>query len=205
MNQKQKDEMNKRQKERVAQRKINGLCIRCGKNSPKKGFSCEICNKKRRNKRKENNDSGLCSYCGKDKPVIGTKGCERCNEIYSNARKRYLSDPTKKKKARKTTIKWLKNNPANRREIAKKHYHKLKEIIFNHYGRKCVCCGESFEFLTLDHINNDGNEQRKKFKRSTYWQYRDIIDAGFPNDLQPLCWNCNLAKYLYGECPHRKE
>ncbi len=41
---------------------------------------------------------------------------------------------------------------------------KLKQECFNAYGgNKCACCKiiKRTEFLTLDHINNDGAEERR--------------------------------------------
>ena len=31
-----------------------------------------------------------------------------------------------------------------------------------------------------------------------------IIENNFPKGFQILCHNCNVAKGLYGECPHEK-
>lgn len=77
---------------------------------------------------------------------------------------------------------------------------KKKEIVYNHYGNMCSCCGETERlFLSIDHINNDGYQNRKKGINL----YIDIIDRGFPNDLQILCMNCNTGKARNnGICPH---
>jgi hypothetical protein len=81
----------------------------------------------------------------------------------------------------------------------------VKTICFNHYGRICRCCGlesESMIFLTLDHINNDGNEHRK-MNRSNF--YRWVIKNNFPDNLETSCWNCNIAKHINGGiCPHKE-
>lgn len=80
---------------------------------------------------------------------------------------------------------------------------RLKSQVFEHYGGKCSCCDESqFEFLSIDHINNDGCKHRKKIKKSGTHFYKWIIDNNYPNDLQILCLNCNLSKGFYGYCPH---
>ena len=90
----------------------------------------------------------------------------------------------------------------------KKYRNKIKEIVLNHYGHKCDCCGEDrTEFLILSHIDNDGAKQRKDlFGTNTGGRtfYRWLIKNNFPNDirLQILCWNCNSAMALYGYCPH---
>lgn len=86
---------------------------------------------------------------------------------------------------------------------------KQKVIVFDHYGRECACCGESMlELLTLDHVNNDGAEQRREWRKEKNTAgggrnfYRWVIKMGFPADLQVLCMNCNAAKHWYGVCPH---
>jgi hypothetical protein len=83
----------------------------------------------------------------------------------------------------------------------------LKRIIVNHYGGKCACCGISeICFLSIDHINNDGYKSKgnRKNRVSGYLFYKDIIKRGFPNDLQILCFNCNVAKqHNGGVCPHK--
>lgn len=81
-----------------------------------------------------------------------------------------------------------------------------KQIVLNHYGRACVCCGEdTFEFLTLDHKNNDGAEHRRQIAPNGIKDgsvYRWLIKNGFPPIVQTMCMNCNWAKGKYGECPH---
>lgn len=83
----------------------------------------------------------------------------------------------------------------------------LKLVVLNHYGGKCACCGiDDFRFLTVDHKNNDGrHDPRKKGHAGMEW-YKTIIRAGFPKDLQVLCWNCNMGKEKFGsgeKCPHK--
>lgn len=83
-----------------------------------------------------------------------------------------------------------------RREEAKKQ-------TFNHYGWKCICCGEiEVAFLTIDHINNDGAEHRRKVGPHLYeW----LVRNNFPESFQTLCRNCNWAKHTLGVCPHKKK
>lgn len=83
---------------------------------------------------------------------------------------------------------------------------KIKSIVIQNYGSKCSCknCPEiKVEFLTIDHINNDGFKHRKKI-RGIYSRYLDIIKRKFPKEYQLLCHNCNWAKTALGECPHNK-
>ena len=88
--------------------------------------------------------------------------------------------------------------------------------VYNHYSNydiKCNCCGErQMEFLSIDHVNNDGAEHRRTAKNShghltgnhiIYW----LIQNNYPPGFQILCMNCNHAKGKDPEhlCPHQKE
>jgi hypothetical protein len=84
----------------------------------------------------------------------------------------------------------------------------IKQAVMSYYSNgtpKCNCCGEScIDFLTIDHINNDGNKHRARYPAA-----RSIckwLKANkFPGGFQVLCFNCNLGKRKYGYCPHLKE
>lgn len=94
-------------------------------------------------------------------------------------------------------------NKEQRNTAAKRHYYKLKEIVFNGYGAKCACCEEdNLGFLTLDHKNDDGADHRRKIGMGHIF-YRWIIDHNFPSSIQVLCYNCNAGRYHNGGvCPH---
>ena len=71
----------------------------------------------------------------------------------------------------------------------------------------CKCCGESTpEFMTLDHINNDGylDKNPNGAKKSGKELYVLVKKQGFPSKYQTLCHNCNFAKKLEGGCPHQR-
>jgi hypothetical protein len=80
-----------------------------------------------------------------------------------------------------------------------------KEEVIIHYGKICQCCGESKkEFLCIDHINGGGNKHRKEIEsRGSYSMYQWLKKNNFPNGFQVLCHNCNMAKGIYGICPHQ--
>lgn len=80
--------------------------------------------------------------------------------------------------------------------------------VINHYSKglsECDCCGEKeIKFLVLDHIDGEGNAHRRKEKiASGRGTIEWIIKNNFPPMFQILCQNCNLAKAIYGECPHK--
>jgi len=84
---------------------------------------------------------------------------------------------------------------------------RLKKLIFEAYGNKCQCCGEAeLEFLTIDHINNDGAAHRRTLKRGGGDLYRWLRDNDFPSEFQILCCNCNWSKRLGGGvCIHKRK
>lgn len=96
-----------------------------------------------------------------------------------------------------------------RKQAADRYRVKTTQTVFDHYGWLCACCGESNRmFLTIDHINNDGYVLKelaeKRYRLGGTGFYKHIIDNGFPEDLQTLCYNCNFGKNRNkGTCPHK--
>lgn len=80
---------------------------------------------------------------------------------------------------------------------------RLKLKMFAALGQRCNCCGEVHpDFLSLDHINNDGAKHREQYNEQQI--YREAERQGWPKDrYQVLCMNCNFAKGHFGECPHK--
>lgn len=82
---------------------------------------------------------------------------------------------------------------------------KIRLMVLEHYGRACACCQEArIEFLTIDHMANNGHRHRKEEPgaRSIYkWLVRNKFPLGF----RTLCFNCNQARAIYGQCPHSQE
>lgn len=86
---------------------------------------------------------------------------------------------------------------------------RLREELLLHYSGgdyiHCVCCGETrWEFMSLDHINGDGQKERESYSSAnTYWA--SFRKRGFPPGYRTLCHNCNLAHGFFGYCPHERE
>lgn len=94
------------------------------------------------------------------------------------------------------------------REYTKEYQRKLRLQVLTAYSNgplACVCCGESHhEFLSLDHVFNDGAQERKHTGQLKLF-YR-LRRQKFPKGrYQTLCMNCNHAKAKYGCCPHQKD
>lgn len=70
---------------------------------------------------------------------------------------------------------------------------KEKLRLFEMYGKSCARCGfDDMRALSLDHINNDGNEQRRKLGERGV--YRDAKKDLQPDKYQILCMNCQFIK-----------
>lgn len=74
----------------------------------------------------------------------------------------------------------------------------IKKQVIENYGGCCATCKENQpEFLVIDHINNDGAEDRRNRGLFGLKMYRWLIKNGCPIDeYQLLCSNCNWKKQL---------
>jgi len=84
----------------------------------------------------------------------------------------------------------------------------LRKEVFEAYGNKCVCCGiTQLLFLTIDHIEGNGNAHRKSINRSSgAGFYSWLKQNGYPPQFQILCFNCNMGRERNkGICPHSSE
>jgi hypothetical protein len=169
---------------------------------------------------------GLCGFCG-EAELISSSECERCQ---AERRERQRKEYVEHNKLEMHRNRWRKreklglcprcglDKPAECRKTCegclnkqRKYTKKLKDQVYAKYGGYvCACCGEDIvEFLTLDHVNNDGRKHREALggvsKGSGKSLYKWIIDHDFPAMFQILCCNCNYGKKLNkGVCPHRK-
>lgn len=149
---------------------------------------------------------GRCVTCGTaEYPItVGTTVCVRCAEKV----RQWKKDPANREKVRAWGRQWREKNRERSRELAAKYNREAKLDIMAHYGGSCVCCGETIvEFLTLDHINGDGGQDRKQARvgHGGYRHYRKLLQEPPRADLQILCVNCHHAKTFTGSCPHAKQ
>jgi len=86
------------------------------------------------------------------------------------------------------------------------YYYRLRhETILVYGGYRCACCGESEPmFLTLDHVNNDGNRHRRAIGSfSSPKMFAWLRARNYPPGFQVLCSNCNHGRHRNGgTCPH---
>jgi len=123
---------------------------------------------------------------------------------------------------------WMQRNPESGQKARTKYYYKyrdkelesdrrelrrIRQQFVNEYGKVCACCGESnIEFLTLDHVNGDGEAHRKfidptpKRGANSREVLRRLRREGWPKEgYRILCYNCNFSRGFYGYCPHKEK
>ncbi len=120
---------------------------------------------------------------------------------------------------RRDARRWRKNNPEkvkldsinqteNKKIWATNMVSQLKFQVIEKYSNnefRCQCCGENtYDFLTVEHINNDGHEDSKKFRSSRNW-YFNLLDNDLYDKITIACWNCNCGRNIRPDkiCPHR--
>jgi predicted restriction endonuclease len=79
---------------------------------------------------------------------------------------------------------------------SKKRRDQIRSEVLEAYGAKCAYCGYNSDprALDLDHVNNDGNVERKSLRAFSLNEY--VRRNNFPDTYQLLCRNCNWIKYL---------
>lgn len=138
-----------------------------------------------------------CSKCGIEKDVSGfyrgngrlglRSQCMTCEIEYSAMDK--------------------KRNPEKYLAKARRVNKKRREAVLLGLGGdnpKCKCCGENEKrFLCVDHIKNNGADERRKYGSAIYLE---VKKKGFPKgEYQLLCHNCNMARAFYKVCPHQNK
>ena len=122
-------------------------------------------------------NSKICKSCHYSKGMIWR--CENRNRVNKSASKHYHKDPSKHNKA------------------VHKARAKVRLDMIVEYGGECKNCEISdIDVLEIDHINNNGAEDRRN-NLYGYNLYRHLKKIGYPKDkYQLLCKNCNWKKHL---------
>lgn len=149
-----------------------------------------------------------CKECKKS--YVAERYKQRCRERKCYYCGRSLADSDKRLcavcKASRREV-WLRKFREPQKARSKQRRFEIKSAAFAAYGGAvCRCCGETtMEFLSIDHINNNGAAHRKTLSKSYQCGggfYRWLRDHGYPPGYQVLCFNCNFAKGHFGYCPH---
>ena len=145
---------------------------------------------------------GVRNECKECKNKINGKYIrENKDKINAYNRKRYnidieLSRKYNREKGRK--------NKEQRDKYGLNYRQLINKKLLELYNNKCCCCGETEpKFLSLDHINNNGNKERKTMTNQTI-KVRILKGILSKKYYQILCHNCNQGRYLNGGmCPHK--
>jgi len=204
---------NKRQQNLKAERIAHGICFRCGKNKTA-AQQCESCYLKHseravkwrinnpKYKRATHNKSSknlVWWLTDNDYPEGFQILCWNCN--MGKARNGGICP-------HKSQSKWLYGETPVvncKKYYNRKYDREVFQTATEQYGGSyCKCCGEdNVFFLSLDHINNDGAEQRRSISKTgknlAWW----LQKRNWPSGFQILCFNCNCGRARNNTiCPH---
>jgi hypothetical protein len=132
-----------------------------------------------------------------DRDDSPTKFCPQCKLEKPNAEFYLRAD-------HRRSHSWCKrcNNDDRKARFRQDRY----DALFHYSGGdiRCVCCGErTIEFLGLDHVNDDGAEHRRAVGGGGRPFYTWLRKTAYTYDaLAVMCHNCNMARAMYGQCPH---
>jgi len=132
--------------------------------------------------RQERNAAGLCAYCGLQPKVADRIGCVDCGKGHSEENSAFSKlRPDRTALYRKRT----------------------RKLVIKKYGGRCACCGiTEILFLTIDHKDGDGAKDRQRWGGGAAW-YMELLRIDLRDDLQVLCYNCNMGREVNGGiCPH---
>jgi predicted nucleic acid-binding Zn ribbon protein len=180
-------------------------------------MQCVVCGKEFQEGKSHKNRQKYCSrrcgsknYYEKHKEKLRKYALNRYHNkmkndpLYKIERKKYCKEIWKKIKLSPKLLNEKREN--ERKKIAKVRLECL--IYYGGNPPKCSCCREEIiEFLTIDHVNGGGNEERKKLgiKGGGFPFYLWLKKNNFPKGYQVLCMNCNWGRRMNNEvCPHVK-
>jgi hypothetical protein len=130
--------------------------------------------------------------------------CRECGELPSDGRlrsKTYCASCSREREIRRLAIPGKYESDL---DSYARWRRKLKLDAVVAYGGVCACCAEgNIEFLCIDHVNGDGASHRRSIGgKSGHAFYLWLRRNGYPKGMRVLCYNCNMALWLYGACPH---
>jgi hypothetical protein len=192
------------------ERAVEGRCAGCNDFLNGRKKFCATCADKDRLRVKRSRDkykeAGLCHYCPNPREPDSSVCVTHRESIKARnikTRERKIKDRQCERCGAALPEEWgflacQKCSNKGRLKTEQK-----RRTIFGWYGSKCACCGElRFYFLTLDHVNNNGAQERKLLGGQQQVLSRLWKDQQLSTEYQILCYNCNCAKGMYGSCPH---
>lgn len=186
------------------------VCKNCGGALDSNSLKwCEKCLEVDRSKKRAIKEKGLCTNCYKVPAPVGYTRCDDCRELQKVRRRARAAsgvcgytnscpNPNAEGKF------WCQYHLDRNSSRSAKRRRTERELVVATYGGCCACCGETqYEFLAIDHVHGGGS---KEFKESGVTTLASVvIREGFPDRFRLLCHNCNMARGLYGACPHEEQ
>ena len=185
-------------------------CLKCGGEFPLAEFSkarrntCKPCHNIYSNARARAIRNGEWVPWANSALAGDPQACVSCGEV-KPATREFFYGSTRHRSGVDTLC--IPCKSAEGRDLARKD----RIAAYVAYGGEnfaCACCGENtYEFLSIDHVNGGGNQHRKEIgngrttgRRMPQW----LRLNGYPAGFQILCHSCNQAKGYFGSCPHER-
>lgn len=189
------------------------ICPRCGNEFTPWHFNVRYCSEQcrraieARRQYARKRAAEICPWCKKNPSPEGYALCDGCRAKGAQRNR----DKTIEQRARRGEWKknWVAGKPDYYHESSQRAHHKLRAEVFERYGDRCACCGlEDWRFLTIDHIDGNGNTHRRETFNGKLVAgiqfYRWLRKNNYPEGFQLLCYNCNCAQSRFmGVCPHK--
>jgi len=153
---------------------------------------------------------GLCIWCGDEPHDEGKKSCGACRAKRNALSQQWTADNPEKRRAQRK--RYEQANPDKVRALqtkgAQAYRRRVRAKVTAAYGGSCACCGESEPlFLTIDHVENNGAEERRRMgSGGPHRLLLRLIRENYPSGYRVLCWNCNCGRAQNGgRCPHEDQ
>jgi hypothetical protein len=131
---------------------------------------------------------GRQSYC---------RGCKQEANQESIRRRRASNPEAERETEREYRRQWRAANPEASqrltRESMRRQHAAHRDVVFDHYGRACACCGSEVK-PTIDHVDGGGRAHRAQIGHGSGNLYRWLVANDFPDGFQALCYPCNRSK-----------
>lgn len=122
-----------------------------------------------------------CKYCGRTERYVKWSKCVSCSKQRVREKEKPGGERYKYKLDRNYKAKITR-----------------KGRVFDHYGRVCTLCGfDDMRALTIDHINQRGNEHvnanGRRYRAARLYSW--LCARDFPTGFRTLCRNCQAIAH----------
>lgn len=159
-------------------------------------------------KRKAENRKAAARYRERNREKINQRMRKWREE--NREKSRFHARQWRNRKIANSTPEELAELRAKERVKTKSNQDRCRDEVFAAYGGYiCACCNENERlFLSIDHVNNDGNIERKSgaYSGGGTGFYLWLRKQKFPSGYRVLCMNCQIGKHRNGGvCPHQRK